>query len=116
MSQKPHLLDNTLYKLLREEDIDGFNRARAGGENADLRSGDFRGLDLRGLDAHGLDMSNAYFRGADLRGIDFSHTRLEGASIAQANISGCLFPKEISADELMISLNHGTRLRYDRGC
>lgn len=116
MSPKPHLLDNALYKMLRDEDIDGFNRARASGESADLRSGDFRGLDLREMNAHGLDMSNAYFRGADLRGIDFSHTRLEGASIAQANISGCLFPKEISASELMMSLNQGTRLRYDLGC
>lgn len=114
MSHKPHILDNPLYKLLRDEEIEGFNRARAGGENADLRSGDFRGLDLRGLDAHGLDMSHAYFRGADLRGIDFSHTRLEGASIAQANVSGCLFPKEISAEELLMSLTQGTRIRYDR--
>ena len=113
MSQKPHLLDNSLYQLLRDEDIEGFNRARSSGETADLRSGDFRGLDLRNIDAHGLDMSNAYFRGADLRGIDFSHTRLEGSSIAQAKISGCLFPKEISADELVMSLNHGTRMRYD---
>lgn len=114
MSLKPQILDNTLYRLLRDEDIDGFNRSRASGESSDLRSGDFRGLDLRTMDAHGLDMSDAYFRGADLRGIDFSHTRLEGASIAQANISGCLFPKEISADELVMSLNHGTRIRYDR--
>ncbi|WP_028302923.1 pentapeptide repeat-containing protein [Oceanospirillum maris] len=114
MSQAPHVLDNLLYRCLRDEDIDGFNRARAGGEHSDLRSGDFRGLDLRNMDAHGLDLSNAYFRSADLRGIDFSHTRLEGASIAQANISGCLFPKEVSADELVMSLNHGTRIRYDR--
>lgn len=114
MSQKPALLDNILYRLCRDEDMEGFNRARDGGEHDDLRSADFRGLDLRGMNAHGLDLSNAYFRGADLRGIDFSHTRLEGASIAQANISGCLFPKEISADELMMSLSHGTRIRYDR--
>ncbi|WP_417596348.1 pentapeptide repeat-containing protein [Oceanospirillum sp.] len=116
MSQKPHLLDNKLYKLLREEDIGAFNQARSCDETTDLRSGDFRGLDLREMNAHKLDMSNAYFRGADLRGIDFSQTNLEGASIAQANISGCFFPKEISADELVMSLNHGTRLRYDRCC
>lgn len=113
MTAAPKISDNPMYQMLRNEDTETFNRARASGEGCDLRGCDFRGLDLRGLDAHGLDLSNAYFRGSDLRGIDFSHARLEGASIAAANISGCLFPKELSADELLLSLNHGTRMRYD---
>lgn len=113
MSAEPKILQDPLYQLLRDEDIKGFNQARADGNTVDLRGGDFRGLDLRGLEAHGLDLSNAYFRGADLRGIDLSHCRLEGASIANANISGCYFPKELSADELLLSINHGTRMRYN---
>lgn len=108
----PKILQDPLYQLLRDENIKVFNDSRAKGVSTDLRSGDFRGLDLRGMNADGLDMSNAYFRGADLRGIDFSHCRLEGASIAGANISGCFFPKELSADELLLSLNQGTRMRY----
>ncbi|KXS47357.1 MAG: hypothetical protein AWU57_5552, partial [Marinobacter sp. T13-3] len=74
--------------------------------------GDFRGLDLRGLDATGLDFRHAYFRGADLRGIDFSRSRMEGVSIASAKISGCYFPHRLEADEIVMSLNHGTRMRY----
>lgn len=112
-AQAPQILQDPLYQILRDENVKDFNTARSAGGAIDLRGGDFRGLDLRGLDAHGLDLSNAYFRGADLRGIDFSHTRLEGASIAGANISGCYFPKELSADELLLSLNHGTRMRYN---
>ncbi|MBL4638304.1 MAG: pentapeptide repeat-containing protein, partial [Proteobacteria bacterium] len=61
----------------------------------------------------GLDFSNSYFRQADLRGVDFSNCdSLEGASIHAAKISGVYFPKEIRSDELLLSLEHGTRLRY----
>lgn len=110
------ILDDPLYKTLRNENIDAFNAAKA--RNTELPSfshGDFRGLDLRGMDANGLDLSHAYFRGADLRGIDFSHANLEGSSIAGAKISGCLFPIQLHADEIVMSLNHGTRMRYNIG-
>ena len=66
------------------------------------------------MDASGLDLSDAYFRGADLRGIDFRQTNLEGASMAEAKISGCYFPKELSAEEIRMSVELGTRLRYRR--
>jgi len=49
---------------------------------------------------------------ADLRGIDFRNAKLEGASFADANISGTYFPKEISASEINMALAHGTRVRY----
>ncbi|MCY1377940.1 Pentapeptide repeats (8 copies) [compost metagenome] len=74
--------------------------------------GDFRGLDLRELNADGVDFSDAYFRSADLRGIDFRNANLEGASLAHAQISGTYFPVELSADEILMSMNFGTRLRY----
>ncbi|MCY1251411.1 Pentapeptide repeats (8 copies) [compost metagenome] len=74
--------------------------------------GDFRGLDLRELNADGVDFSDAYFRSADLRGIDFRNAHLEGASLAHAQISGTYFPVELSADEILMSMNFGTRLRY----
>ncbi|MCY1422318.1 Pentapeptide repeats (8 copies) [compost metagenome] len=74
--------------------------------------GDFRGLDLRELNADGVDFSDAYFRSADLRGIDFRKANLEGASLAHAQISGTYFPVELSADEILMSMNFGTRLRY----
>jgi uncharacterized protein YjbI with pentapeptide repeats len=101
-----------LYKLLREGRVKDFNDRKKLGEKINLTSCDFRGLDLRGLDAKGLDLSDCYFRQADLRGIDFSETRLEGASINGAHVSGTCFPKELSAEELTLSLLHGTRMRY----
>ena len=57
-------------------------------------------------------MSDCYLRHADLRGVDFSQTRLQGASINGARISGTYFPPELSADEINLSLLHGTRMRY----
>lgn len=101
-----------LYKLLREGRVKDFNERKKLGEKIELRDCDFRGLDLRGLDAHGLDLGGCYFRQADLRGIDFSESRLEGASINGAKISGVYFPKELTPEEITLSLLHGTRLRY----
>lgn len=110
-----HIKD-PLYDTLRTEDIRTFNAKKsARGDLPSFAHGDFRGLDLRGMDARGLDLSHAYFRGADLRGIDFSHSNLEGASIAGAKISGSFFPDRLQADELLMSLNHGTRMRYHTG-
>ena len=111
MSQ-PKLLDSPLYALLHKDDISGFNKERPTDGPIDLRDGDFRGLDLRELNADGIDFTNAYFRSADLRGIDFSNANLEGASLAHAQISGAYFPRELSADEILMSMNFGTRLRY----
>ena len=113
MDNKPQLKnDEYLYRLLREGHIDAFNEARERGESSDLTNCDFRGVDLRGMNADGLDLSGCYFRQADLRGIDFSSARLEGSSIHATKISGVYFPVELSADEITLSLIHGTRLRY----
>jgi len=114
MGLKPLTFEAVLYQLLRDANVKEFNRRKADGEKCDLTSGDFRHLDLRGLDATGLDFSNSYFRGCDLRGIDFSQTCLEGASINGARISGVYFPPELSPEEIVLSIEHGTRLRYKK--
>ncbi len=107
-------IDDPLYEKLRSENMEAFNTAKAKLDQLpSFAHGDFRGLDLRGMDAQGLDLSHAYFRGADLRGIDFSESQMEGASIAGAKISGCFFPHQLHADEIVMSLNHGTRMRYN---
>ena len=111
---KPILYHNALFELLRADQVDEFNRRKAAGEPTDgqLYGGDFRGLDLRNLDADGLDLRDAYFRGADMRGIDFRKANIEGASFCQAHISGCYFPKEVSAEEIRLSVDLGIRIRY----
>lgn len=111
MSQ-PRQLDHPLYRLLRNDDIAAFNAQRPRDVAVDLSGGDFRGLDLRNLDADRVIFTDAYFRGADLRGLDLRHAQLEGASLAHAQISGAYFPVELSADEILMSVNFGTRLRY----
>jgi uncharacterized protein YjbI with pentapeptide repeats len=109
---KPIISDHPLYLLLREGEITDFNRRRAAGESVDLRGCNFRGVDLRGLNAEGLDLRDAYLRGADLRGLDLRDTHLQGASLAHAHLSGAYFSADIPANELMMSVEHGTRLRY----
>ena len=109
----PQDANNLLYKLLLDENIKEFNACRARGETINLNGANLRGLDLRLMNASGLDMSNAYLRGADLRGVDFRTTQLEGASMAEAKISGCYFPKTLSAEEIRMSVEKGTRMRYD---
>ncbi|MFZ5592985.1 MAG: pentapeptide repeat-containing protein [Pseudomonadota bacterium] len=106
--------NDVMYRLLRDGQVVEFNQKKAQGAKIDLVNCDFRGLDLRGLDAHGLDLSGCYFRQADLRGVDLSKARLEGASIHATKIAGAYFPAELNAEEITLSLLHGTRMRYGK--
>jgi len=110
---KPEIKQDPMYQLLREGKIKEFNQSKSSGESFDLCNSDLRGLDLRGLDADGIDFSHCYFRQADLRGIDFSTCNFEGASVNGAKISGCFFPRALSAEELNLSLAHGTKMRLN---
>jgi len=101
-----------LYLALRAENMEKFNGLRAMGEKCDLSGANLRDLDLRGADLRGLDLSNTYFRQCDLRGLDLSTCNLEGASIRTAKVSGVLFPSELAPEEITMSLNYGTRMRY----
>jgi len=112
MNQKPEIKSDRMYVLLRDEKIDEFNKRKEAGQKFDLTYCDFRGIDLVGLAADGIDFTGCYFRQSDLRGIDFSSSNLEGTSINGAKISGCYFPTDITAAEIDLSLNHGTRIRY----
>ena len=109
---KPVIKADPLYQMLRQEDVDDFNANRDSLDTSELTGGDYRGRDLRRMNARGLDFSNAYFRNCDLSGIDFRETNLEGASLMDAKVSGVYFPGAVSADEIRLSLDHGTRLRY----
>jgi uncharacterized protein YjbI with pentapeptide repeats len=110
---KLHISKDPMYVMLREGCIKEFNAKKASGDKCDLRGCDLRGLDLRGLDADGLDFSDCYFRQSDLRGVDLSKANMDGASINACKISGVLFPHELSASEIELSLLHGTRMRYN---
>lgn len=108
----PTIKDDPLYQLLRHNGVEEFNERRKNGEACDLTGCDFRGVDLRGLDADGLDLTGSYFRQADLRGVDLSKAKMISASIHGAKISGALFPVDLAAEEILMSLEHGTRMRY----
>ena len=108
----PRISSNELYQLIREDRIEEFNRRWADGDRMALDGLDFRNQDLRNLAIDEMDFSNCYFRGADLRGLDLRSCRMEGASIHSAQISGTYFPKELSAEEIRLSLKYGTRMRY----
>lgn len=111
---KPEIKDDPLYQMLRHEDVDSFNANRDSLDTRHLQSGDYRGRDLRKMNARGLDFSNAYFRNADLSGIDFRETNLEGASLMDAKVSGVYFPDDLAPEEIRLSIDTGTRLRYRR--
>lgn len=104
--------NDEMYQLLREEQVGEFNARRAKGEHCDLTHCDFRGLDLRGLNAKGLDFTGSYFRQTDLRGINFHESGMEECSINGAKISGVYFPNQLDPEEIIMSLTHGTRMRY----
>lgn len=109
---KPMMSRDPMFQLLRGEEVANFNERRVHGESVDLKGTDLSRIDLRGLNADGLDLTDCYMRMSDLRGIDFRKARLEGVSLASANISGCYFPVELSPDEIALSVAQGTRMRY----
>ncbi len=112
MGNGPKQSTDPMYQMLRDEQIETFNTKKASGEKFDLRGTNLQGLDLRALDVEGIDFTDCYMRGTDLRGLDFSTCTLEGVSIRSAKISGIYLPKELSSEEILMSLNHGTRMRY----
>lgn len=107
----PRIIDDPMYKLLREGKIDEFNSRRINGEEVDLKQVNLRGLDLRGMNVEGIDFRDTYFKQTDLRGLNFSKCNLEGCNIQHAKISGTYFPKTISAQEILLSVEFGTRMR-----
>jgi len=113
VSELPEISQDPMYQHLRMDDTKAFNEMKEAGNTCVLVGVNLRGLDMRGLDAEGLDFSNSYMRNADLRGVDFRGAILEGVNIRGAKISGAYFPAEITAEEILLSLEQGTRLR---GC
>lgn len=114
MALKPLTYQDPLFQLLCDGSVTEFNARKSQSPTVQLTDRDFRCLDMRGLDAAGIDFSNSYFRSADLRGIDFSKACLAGASLNGARISGVLFPAEIAPEEIELSVDRGTRLRYKK--
>ncbi len=109
--ERPKTSGDEMYTLLRDEKIDEFNAKRAEGKACDLSGMHLRNFDLKKIDADGIDFSGASLHGADLRGLNMSSCRMDGASIRNAKVSGTLFPKNLSAPEITLSLIHGTRMR-----
>jgi len=98
--------------MLRDGKIEEVNTILANGAKPTFSGANFRGLNLTGLNTQGCDFSNSCFRLTDLRGLDLASCDLKGASLKGAKVSGTLFPANIPAQEIMMSIEHGTRLRY----
>lgn len=103
----PHALN-----LIQEEKFLEFNNfVESRGGLVDLTGAHLRGYDMRKCKLQKADLTGAYLRSADLRSVDLSEAKLEGASMKEARVSGVLFPRELSAQEIQLSLAFGTRLR-----
>ncbi len=98
-------------ELLFEENLDKFNNMVKKGSPPTLRDCNLSGLDLRKANLKGLNLSGSYLRSSNLRGLDLTGCNLQGASLQGALISGALFPESISAEEIMLSVKYGTRMR-----
>ena len=99
-------------ELIQEDNPVEYNQLVEHDKTAwDLQGAQFRGYDLRKFNLYGADLTNAYLRNADLRGLDLSEAKLGGVSLKDAKISGVYFPKNISPQEIQLSITHGTRLR-----
>lgn len=107
----PRFLDDSAFRSLRTGDLDAFHRAIESRATVDFSGADLRGTDFRKVDLRKVVLRDAYLRDADLRGCDLRHMDMSGASLRNASISGAYFPANLSADEIQLSVAHGTRMR-----
>ena len=110
-STKPRFIEDEAFKLLRSGELEAFHRLSISREEIDFSNSDLRGTDLRMADLSNVILRGSYLRDADLRGIDLSNNDLSGCSLSHAKVSGTLFPANLTADEIRLSLEFGTRLR-----
>ena len=101
-------------KELFEENREAFNKKVAGGYIPDFSNQNLSDLDLTGFNLKHANLSGAYMRGTNLAGQDLSGSNLHGASLKQAKISGCLFPEDLAAEEIRLSVDMGSRLRQKK--
>ena len=98
-------------KILFEENKATFNKLVEEGKTPTFKDQNLSDLDLTGFELRNADLSGAYLRGTNLTGQDLSNAKMHGASLKNAKISGCLFPAGLSASEIRLSIDMGTRLR-----
>lgn len=110
----PRFLEEEAFKCIRAGDVNGYCRAVEGRKIVDFSGADLRATDFRKIDTSKIVLRDAYLRDADFRGCDLRQTDLEGASLHNAHIAGTYFPVNISASELQLSIEHGTRLRIQK--
>ena len=112
---QPRFPDDPAFKSLRIGDFDTFNRHVVGQKLVDFSNSDLRGVDFRGIsDLAKVNVHGAYMRDTDLRGLDIRMWDMEGCSLYHAKISGAFFPANLPADEIIASVEHGTRMRTMR--
>jgi uncharacterized protein YjbI with pentapeptide repeats len=99
------------YNHLHANEIDKFHEAIKDLESVDFSNTSLRGADFRTADLSRVVIQGAYLMGADLRGVDLRHHNLEGTSLHNALISGVYFPNNVAPSEIIMSVEHGTRIR-----
>ncbi len=103
-----------MFNMLIDGNIGRFNEERGKGVLPDFANKNLRGIDLRRADLNGVNLHGAILSNTDIRGIDMYNCDMEGASMRAAKISGVLFPQNLAPEEIMMSVQYGTRLRITR--
>lgn len=107
-----HPAKEEICRLLQDDEVARVNALLAEVEGYSLAGANLRSANLQGLQVEGIDFSDAYLRSANLKGVDLRSCNLEGASLHGAKVAGTYFPEALPAEEIMLSVMHGTRLRY----
>lgn len=107
-------INHPAYRCLRVGDVAGFHRYAELRDVLDFSHADMRSVDLRKVDLAKVILRGAYLKDADLRGQDLRQLDLEGCSLRNAKVGGVYFPENLSSNEILMSLQFGTRLRTSK--
>ena len=85
------------YKLLKSQDVDGFNAWVKEWRKSGKKSIDLDDKDLSGLKLKGADLADAHLNGSNLRGTNLEGANLVNARLRQADLrKACLRGADLS--------------------
>ncbi|PIE90675.1 MAG: hypothetical protein CR997_04485 [Acidobacteria bacterium] len=88
----------------------GFSKYIIG--NVDLSHANLRGGNFMFAVFDGTNLKGADFKGSNFLGADLSKANLRDVSLYSCNLYKAKLPKELPPQEILLSVQEGTRLRY----
>lgn len=115
MEVRMEINKNRFHSYSRNEEPERFNAETAALPGPlDLEGCDLCIQDLRKSNLRTANLRNAYLKLAHPGGADLSEAQMDGASTHRSHLSEVFFPRNRPAQEILLPIEHGSRMRVVR--